>query len=659
VATGSVWHKVAEIIRIHTDKPELMRAQVKALSRQIPVLYGLLLANAVALAYTHYGTAPDWLTIYAVLVLGACCIVRGYAWQRAGVDVSDINVCIGHLRRIRVMAVVISVLFTAWAITMFGYGDPYQQGHVAYFISITVVGCIFCLVNFPPAALLVVVIVLGTFVLYFGFSGNEVYVAIAVNMALVSAMIIQIITSYYAAFSGLVTSRIDLERQHKTTLELSEQNEALAFLDPLTGLSNRRAFFAYLEDAVATAAAKADTSAGQHDRFAVAMIDLDGFKPVNDVHGHPIGDELLMHAGERLRHILSGDALLARLGGDEFGIVLGEYSDATELIALGKQICQELNRPYMLSNVSVQLSASLGFATYPAVARTSNGLFERADFALYHAKKNMPGEAVLFAAHHETLIRHDSQIEQALRKADLSQELSLHYQPVFDVETGAVNSIEALARWDSAHMGRVSPGTFFPVAEKTGQVGMLTKILFEKLLREMREWPEHISVSFNLSARDIILSDTTEWLIEQIKANGIAPERLTFEVTETAFLRDFAAARTSIRYLRNHGARVAMDDFGIGYSSLRYVHELEFDCLKVDRSFIAPLASTERSRRIVKTIIDMCTNLEIDCVIEGIETQSQRDIVIELGGRLVQGYFFAKPAKQPVLKRLPAMLKKQ
>lgn len=636
-----------------------MRAQVKALSRQIPVLYGLLLANAVALAYTHYGTAPDWLTIYAVVVLGAFCIVRGYAWRRAGLDVRDIHVCIGHLRRIRVMAVMISVLFTAWAIAMFGYGDPYQQGHVAYFISITVVGCIFCLVNFPPAALLVVMIVLGTFVIFFGLSGNEVYVAIAVNMALVSVIIVQIITSYYAAFSGLVNSRIDLERQHKTTLELSAQNEALAFLDPLTGLANRRAFFAYLEDAVATASAQMAPLAGQLDRFAVAMIDLDGFKPVNDVYGHPIGDELLIQAGERLRQILSEDALLARLGGDEFGIILGEYDDATDLIALGKQVCQELNRPYALSSVNVQLSASLGFATYPAVARTSNALFERADFALYHAKKNMPGEAVLFAAHHETLIRHDSQIEQALRNADLSQELSLHYQPVFDVETGEVNSIEALARWDSELMGPVSPSTFFPVAEKTGQVGMLTKILFERLLREMREWPENISVSFNLSARDIVLSNTTEWLIEQIKANGIAPERLTFEVTETAFLRDFAAARTSIRYLRSHGVRVAMDDFGIGYSSLRYVHELEFDCLKVDRSFIAPLASTERSRRIVKTIIDMCTNLDIDCVIEGIETQSQRDIVIALGGRLVQGYFFAKPAKRPVLKRLSAMLKKQ
>ena len=654
-----VWRKVVDLARIHTEKPELIRAQVRSLSRQVPVLYVLLLANASALAYTHYGTAPDWLTVYAVVLLGVCCIWRAYSWTRAGFEINDIDACVWHLRRIRLMAAVFALLFMAWAVAMFRYGDIYQQGHVAYFISITVIGCIFCLVTFPPAALLLVVFVLVPFVVYFGFLDNEVYIAIAVNMALVSLIIVHIITSYYAAFSGLVTSQMDLERQHKTTLELSEQNESLAFLDALTGLANRRAFFAYLDDAVTTAAAQAETQSQQSDSFAVAMIDLDGFKPVNDVYGHPVGDELLIQAGKRLRAILAGDALLARLGGDEFGIILSDYEDATHLITLGKKVCQALNQPYVLSSGSVQLSASLGFATYPTVARTSNALFERADFALYHAKKNMPGEAVLFAAHHETMIRHDSQIEQALRNADLSQELSLHYQPVFDVETGDVKSIEALARWDSVLMGPVSPATFFPVAEKTGQVGMLTEILFGRLLREMREWPEHVSVSFNLSARDIVLPNMTKWLIEQIKANGISPERLTFEVTETAFLRDFAAARTSIRYLRSQGARVAMDDFGIGYSSLRYVHELEFDCLKVDRSFVTPLAVTERSRRIVKTIIDMCTNLEIDCVIEGIETQSQRDIVIELGGRLVQGYLFAKPAKRPVLKRLSAILKKQ
>lgn len=637
MAAPSFWQGFANTLKIRTDKPELVRAQVNALTRQIPVLYMLLLANAVALAYTHYGTAPDWMTIHSVIVLGVICIARAIAWGRARVDVDNVDACIRHLKRIRVLAVVISVLFTAWAIYMFGFGDAFQRGHVAYFISITVVGCIFCLVNFPPAALLVVGIVLGTFVIFFGTSDNEVYVAIAVNMALVSVMIVQIIRSFYANFAGLIETQNDLEVQHRAMIDLSRQNEALALIDPLTGLSNRRAFFATLEETV--------NSITDNETFAVAMIDLDGFKPVNDVHGHPSGDELLQQAGKRLRKILGPETLLARLGGDEFGVLLKGYDSPMALMATGKELCDDLNRPFILNGVTVQVSASLGFATYPTVARSPNGLFERADFALYHAKKNARGEAVLFAAHHETLIRHDSQIEQALRKADLSKELSLHYQPVFDIQTGQVSSVEALARWESVLMGPVSPGTFFPVAEKTGQVSFLTRVLFEKLLRDMSSWPEKLPVSFNLSARDIVLSDTVQWLIDEIKNHKIDPGRLTFEVTETAFLRDFEAARTSIRYLREHGARIALDDFGIGYSSLRYVHELEFDVLKVDRIFVAPIPHSERSRRIVKTVLDMCQNLGIDCVLEGIESESQRDVLTGMGGRLMQGYFFAKPER--------------
>ncbi|HCK19988.1 MAG TPA: GGDEF-domain containing protein [Thalassospira sp.] len=646
MAAPSFWQGFANTLKIRTDKPELVRAQVNALTRQIPVLYMLLLANAVALAYTHYGTAPDWMTIHSVIVLGVICIARAIAWGRARVDVDNVDACIRHLKRIRVLAVVISVLFTAWAIYMFGFGDAFQRGHVAYFISITVVGCIFCLVNFPPAALLVVGIVLGTFVIFFGTSDNEVYVAIAVNMALVSVMIVQIIRSFYANFAGLIETQNDLEVQHRAMIDLSRQNEALALIDPLTGLSNRRAFFATLEETV--------NSVTDNETFAVAMIDLDGFKPVNDVHGHPSGDELLQQAGMRLRKILGPETLLARLGGDEFGVLLKGYDSPMALMATGKELCDDLNRPFILNGVTVQVSASLGFATYPTVARSPNGLFERADFALYHAKKNARGEAVLFAAHHETLIRHDSQIEQALRKADLSKELSLHYQPVFDIQTGQVSSVEALARWESVLMGPVSPGTFFPVAEKTGQVSFLTRVLFEKLLRDMSSWPEKLPVSFNLSARDIVLSDTVQWLIDEIKNHKIDPGRLTFEVTETAFLRDFEAARTSIRYLREHGARIALDDFGIGYSSLRYVHELEFDVLKVDRIFVAPIPHSERSRRIVKTVLDMCQNLGIDCVLEGIESESQRDVLTGMGGRLMQGYFFAKPERDIRLDGLAA-----
>ena len=634
--------------RVREDQPELVRAQVKALSRQIPLLYILLFANAVALAFTHYGTAPDWMTVYIPAVLGGVCLMRGLAWRRLRETANDFASSVRHLRRIRILAVVISVVFTAWAIKMFGYGDAYQQGHVAYFISITVVGCIFCLLHFPPAALLVVIIVLGSFILHFGSTGNEVYVAIAANMAMVSLMIIQIIRSYYAAFSGLVESQIDLEKQHAKTIELSDQNRELAFCDALTGLSNRRAFFFHLDEAVARAK-------DNNGRFAIAMIDLDGFKPVNDVHGHPAGDDVLIQASARLRDVLGPDVLLARLGGDEFGVILDSVSDAAELIWIGRELCETLNDPFEVGGGTVQLSASLGFATYPAVARETNALFERADFALYYAKKNMPGHPVLFAAHHETLIRHDSQIEQALRKADLESELSIHYQPVFDLRSGILHSVEVLARWDNDVMGRVSPEMFFPVAEKTGLVGTLSTILFQKALKSMANWPDNVVLSFNLSARDIVLTDMAHWLIDQIKFFGIDPGRLTFEVTETALLRDFVSARASIRYLRRHGAKVALDDFGIGYSSLRYVHELEFDCLKVDRSFIEPIVTSARSQRIVKTVIDMCDNLGADCVIEGVETAEQRDEVLRLGGHLAQGYFFARPMAKIDWNTLPNM----
>ncbi len=323
------------------------------------------------------------------------------------------------------------------------------------------------------------------------------------------------------------------------------------------------------------------------------------------MHGHPAGDEVLMQASARLRAVLGPDVLLARLGGDEFGVIFEHQNDALELIKIGRALCGTLNDPFDVGGGTVQLSASLGFATYPTVARDPNALFERADFALYYAKKNMPGHPVIFAARHETLIRHDSQIEQALRKADLESELSIHFQPVFDLRNGIMHSVEVLARWDNEKMGRVSPEMFFPVAEKTGLVGTLSTILFQKAMKSMVDWPSDISLSFNLSARDIVLPDMAHWLIDQIKFFGIDPGRLTFEVTETALLRDFVSARASIRYLRRHGAKVALDDFGIGYSSLRYVHELNFDCLKIDRNFIPPIVNRQPSPRIVKTWIDM------------------------------------------------------
>ncbi|AUG54934.1 GGDEF-domain containing protein [Thalassospira marina] len=635
-----------DLFRLHRDRPELLRAQVKGLTRQIPMMYLLLVTNSIALSYTHYGQAPFFLTVVFPAFLSIVCLMRSVSWIRAKAVLDDPDAIIGVLQRIRIMSVVVSIMFTLWGLALYYYGDDLHRGHVAYFASITAVGCIFCLFQFPAAAMSVVIVVLGTYVGFFAFNGSAIYVAISLNMATVLAVIIYFIRNYYSSFSALLQSRIVLEEQHRQTLELSQQNEKLAHCDALTGLANRRDYFNFLNAKIADAEkcmALKDHKAGD-GKFAVFLIDLDGFKPVNDVHGHLVGDEILISAGKRICEALGAGGYVARLGGDEFGVILDDYENEATLEKLSSQICVSLHRPFDCAGGSVQLSATVGIATFPAAARSAIGLFERADFALYHAKRNDRGTAVLFAARHETIIRQESRIEQGLRQADLETELSLVFQPVYNLATGDIYSVEALARWNNPELGFVPPDVFFPMAEKTGRVNDLTRTLFNRLLAEVATWPEHIGFSFNLSAHDLAISDMMNWLIARIEQSGIAPKRITFEVTETAILRDFDAARHHIDRLRQCGARVALDDFGIGFSSLRYIHELDIDCLKIDRSFITPIVTNPRSQSIVKTVFDMCENFGIDCVVEGVETAEQCDVLRHFGARYAQGYLFARPA---------------
>ncbi len=635
-----------DLFRLQRDRPELLQAQVLGLTRQIPMMYLLLVSNSLALAYTNYDQAPFFLTVVFPVVLTIICAVRSVNWIRARAVLDDPDATVRVLRHIRVMSLVISVLFVGWTISLYFYGDAIHQVHIAYFAAITAVGCIFCLVLFPAAALTVVILVLGSYVGFFAVNGTTIYWAISLNMAMVLAIIIYFIRNYYSSFSALLQSQMVLKEKHRQTLELSQQNEKLAYCDALTGLANRRDYFNRLNNMILAADAQVTSTGEYHKsgRFAVFLIDLDGFKPVNDVHGHLVGDEILISAGKRICDVLGAGGYVARLGGDEFGVILRDYDGETTLETLSAQICAGLNAPFESVSGPVQLSGTVGIATFPAAARTAIGLFERADFALYHAKRNNRGTAVLFAACHETIIRQESRIEQGLRQANLDQELSLVFQPVYNLETGAIYSVEALARWHSPELGFVAPDVFFPMAEKTGRVNDLTRTLFDKLLRDVAAWPRHIGFSFNLSAHDLAVPEMMNWLIDRIEQSGIDPRRITFEVTETAILRDFDAGRQHIDKFRQCGAKVALDDFGIGFSSLRYIHELDIDCVKIDRSFITPIVTNPRSQRIVKTVFDMCDNFDIDCVVEGVETTEQCDVLRHFGARLAQGYLFARPA---------------
>ncbi len=620
------------ILAASDSDPVLKRAQFKALQKHVPLLFLLLGTNVLALAFTHYGVSPDVLTLYAPGVLLPICVQRAVAWMRYDERTMPDRAIRRHLLRSHALVVVLGVLFTAWSLALAPYGDAYARTHVAFFMSITVIGCIFCLVHIRFAAFSLTAIVIVPFMVTFSTSGNPVLCAIALNFGMVAVIMSLLMFKHFEEFSALVRSR-------RAMAELSEENSHLAHLDSLTGLANRRSFFRDLASLI-------ETASSSDGRFALCMIDLDGFKPVNDVYGHTAGDVVLAEVGRRLVAILGARAHLARLGGDEFGFVLSGDIGPEAVAAIGREVCAVLEAPIVLPAGVARIAASIGCAVFPDMADTREQLIERADYALYFAKEHCRGRAVLFSAAHEDAIRARSLVEQELRRADLARDMKLQFQPIVDVGSQRVVAFEALARWTSPRLGAVSPDIFIVAAERLGLIGTITAVLLGKALQAVQSWPEDVGLSFNLSAHDIASPVAVSQIAAVIQESGVAPGRIALEITETALMLDFDAARDALLALKAIGVQISLDDFGTGYSSLGYVRRLPIDKIKIDRSFTADVVLDGASRDIVKTIVDLCRNLDLSCIVEGVETQDHVLILRSLGCRTMQGYHFSRPVPE-------------
>ncbi|MBB1250453.1 diguanylate cyclase domain-containing protein [Rhizobium sp. G21] len=284
---------VRKFFSIPADKPELALAQFSAFQRQVPLMYLMLVANTVALSLTHAGLAPWQLTVGAPSILYLLCGYRLVGWVVRRKQVVTAEAAIARLRGTLRFTVVLGVGFTAWAFSLYGYGGDLEKGHVAFYMAITIIGCIFCLMHLRASAVLLVFIVLGPYVVFFASTGVEVFQMIAVNVLLVSAALLFILQIYYTDFANLIASRKEIQAQQQEAQRLSEENLRLANLDSLTGLHNRRWFVTALERRLAAAESASE-------RLAIGMIDLDGFKPVNDAYGHGVGDKVLIEIGRRL-----------------------------------------------------------------------------------------------------------------------------------------------------------------------------------------------------------------------------------------------------------------------------------------------------------------------------------------------------------------------
>ncbi len=446
-----------------------------------------------------------------------------------------------------------------------------------------------------------------------------------------SALVIMMVVPVVGMISSVVRNalfqairaRIDAERLHSEAM-------ALAHCDALTGLPNRRSFFTEIE--------------AQKDQvFDLALIDLDGFKPVNDIYGHSVGDQLLVAVSLRLREQCGAAGFAARMGGDEFAVILRGSRTEAELQAFGTALCDALRESYLLGSVATSISASVGFVRSQGEGLTASQLLERADYALYFAKQNLRGAPIIFTAAHDAEMRAFSVVDQMLRAADLDRELSIVFQPQVDATRNRTVSFEALARWTSPKLGDVRPDVFIKAAERSGLITRITLILLEKALRSVSAWQNDMRVSFNLSARDLRSAISIANICEAVKRSGVDPCRIEFEITETAMLTDFEQACDALQTLKSLGCRIAVDDFGSGYSSFSYIHRLPVDKIKIDRSFVTQLVKHGSALKIIQTIIDLCRNLRLDCVIEGVETERELTQLLQVKARYIQGYLFARP----------------
>jgi diguanylate cyclase (GGDEF)-like protein len=434
-----------------------------------------------------------------------------------------------------------------------------------------------------------------------------------------------------------VTVLVGMARAGLTVVQRLRESDRLAVTDELTGLGNRRHLVDQLHSGI-------DTASEDDENLALLLIDLDGFKELNDTLGHAAGDEVLRQIGPRLRSILRAGDTLARLGGDEFAVVLSPGDEATASAA-GLRLRTALERSFHVGGIRVHVDASVGIALFPEHSRNALGLLQRADVAMYEAKRKRTGHEVYLA----TRDRHSRQrlalIGQLNDALDAGQ-LVLHYQPKVDLRARQVGGVEALVRWEHPEHGRLGPAHFLPLVEQSGLTRALTTFVLERALAEIgtqRRAGIDVTVAVNLGPADLLDLALPSELARILDHHRFAPEHLELEVSEDIVMADVERTLDVLRGLRAIGVRIALDDFGVGHASLGHIRQLEVDTLKIDRSFVLRLPHDERDAAIVHSLVDLGRRLGLRVVAEGVENVETCALLASWGCDEAQGHLLAEP----------------
>ena len=438
------------------------------------------------------------------------------------------------------------------------------------------------------------------------------------------------------AIEAKESAESDLNEAEEKLVEAEQLNVAMrrrAMSDSLTGLPNRRAFFDMLNERSAQSA--------EGKVSWLISLDLDGFKMVNDVYGHIVGDELLKEVTRRMQKFCGSSAKVCRIGGDEFNVILDEVVSETECYSWAKHLLQKIAEPYDVEGRLIQLSASIG-CTELKPCENSTSLVRNADYALLHAKKHGKNRAVVFTQEHEENAKKRFEVEDALRSADFNAEIQVLFQPQVELGQDKVIRAETLARWDCPQLGWVEPDRFISIAEESGLISKITLAVLTKAIAALRSWENPVPLAINLSGHDLLSNQVMDEILALLDKSDLSPSLLEFEVTETAMMADTEKACANLNRLSELGYSVALDDFGTGYSNFNYLRELPIDKLKVDRSFVEDIGNP-MTEKILHSLAVTAQALGVDCLLEGVEDEVQLVMAKRVGVQSVQGYFFGKP----------------
>ena len=441
--------------------------------------------------------------------------------------------------------------------------------------------------------------------------------------------------TYHEAEDERYTLERSIEVSSQEMRGLHEVLSRQATTDYLTGLPNRRALHAH---------ADARMGGPKHERQALLLLDMDRFKEVNDSLGHLVGDQLLIQIGARLgEHLRVGD-LLVRLGGDEFAVLLGD-ADHELAAAVAVKLCQVLAEPFTLEDIAVHSSVSIGIALFPDDGLDLNTLLRKADVAMYKAKASGDGHHVYGGAD-DTGFATRLQTVDELRTALTDDQLVVYYQPKIDLATGDVHGVEALVRWDHPTRGLLYPDAFLDLIEAAGLMRAMTWVVLEIALDQAAAWHadgRRLTIAVNLSASSLVDTDLPDEVAAMLADRDLPPGALQLEITEEFLMADRARARNILTRLRSHGIQISIDDFGTGYSSLSYLRDLPVDELKLDSSFIFPMADDARAAALVASTIALAHSLGLRMVAEGVENDITYTELKRRGCDQAQGYYMSRP----------------